>query len=109
MSQLIAYATPLARTYSLPTAIPLAALAGRILLSAIFIIAGIMKLANWQGTAEYMASKEMPLIPVLLPAAAFVEIVGGLSLLLGLDLLAVKSTTARADDYWDGFTGSAAW
>ena len=35
-------------------------------------------------TADYVASKDMPLIPVLLPAAALVEILGGLSLLLGL-------------------------
>src|SRR5436190_22658271 len=74
-----------ARAYTLPTTttIPLAPLAGRILLSTIFILSGVMKLADWQGTTEYMASKELPLIPLLLPIAAIVEIVGGLAVLLG--------------------------
>ena len=65
-------------------AIPYAATAGRVLMSVIFLLSGVMKLMNWQQTADTMASKDMPLIPVLLPAAAAVEILGGLSLLLGL-------------------------
>lgn len=64
-------------------AIPLAALAGRILLSAIFIISGIMKFADWGGAAAYMASKGIPLIPVLLPIAALVEIIAGVLVLSG--------------------------
>ena len=64
--------------------IPLAALAGRILLSAIFIIAGMTKFADWQGTAQYMASHHVPLIPLTLPLAALIELCCGLSLLLGL-------------------------
>jgi len=65
-------------------AIPLAALAGRILLSAIFIISGVMKFAAWDATAAYMASKGMPLIPVLLPLAALVEIAAGAMLVTGI-------------------------
>ena len=84
MSQVIARSTPFAYSRSLSTDIPLAALAGRILLSAIFIIAGLMKFADWHETAQYMEAKHVPLIPVLLPAAALVEICGGLALLLGL-------------------------
>ena len=64
--------------------IPLAALAGRILLSAIFVIAGISKFADWQGTAQYMAAHHVPLIPLTLPLAAVVELCCGFSLLLGL-------------------------
>jgi putative oxidoreductase len=69
----------------IPTAlaVPWAPLAGRILLCTIFVLSGVMKFADWQGTAAYMASKNMPLIPVLLPLAAIVEIAGGISLLLG--------------------------
>jgi putative oxidoreductase len=84
MSQVIARSALFAYGRSLSTDIPLAALAGRILLSAIFIIAGLMKFADWQGTAQYMEAKHVPLIPVLLPIAALVEICGGLALLLGL-------------------------
>ena len=69
----------------IPTAatVPWAPLAGRILLCTIFILSGVTKFADWQGTAAYMASKNMPLIPLLLPLAGLVEIAGGLSLLLG--------------------------
>jgi putative oxidoreductase len=63
---------------------PYVAPAGRALMSVIFLLSGAMKFVNWQQMADYMASKDMPFVPVLLPAAALVEILGGLSLLLGL-------------------------
>jgi len=70
---------------ALPTTatIPWAPLAGRILLCTIFILSGLTKLADWQGTAAYMASKQMPLIPLLLPLAGLIEIAGGLAILFG--------------------------
>jgi putative oxidoreductase len=64
-------------------AIPLAALAGRILISAIFILSGVMKFMDWDATAGYMASKGLPFIPVLLPLAAILEIVAGALVLSG--------------------------
>jgi putative oxidoreductase len=64
--------------------IPLAALAGRILLSAIFIIAGISKFADWQGTAHNMEAHHVPFVALSLPIAALIELCCGLSLLLGL-------------------------
>lgn len=57
--------------------------AGRLLLAAIFIMSGFGKFADWAGTAGYMASKNLPAIPVLLVIAACAEILGGLSVLLG--------------------------
>lgn len=60
-----------------------ASLLGRILLSAIFIIAGLMKIFGWSGTAAYMASKGMPLIPLFLALTILVETGGGLALLVG--------------------------
>ena len=71
--------------YSIPTTatIPWAPLAGRILLCTIFILSGISKFIDWQNTAQYMASKSLPLIPVLLPLAGVVEIAGGLAIVLG--------------------------
>lgn len=59
-------------------------LAGRVLLSAIFISSGISKIFNWEGTAGYMASAGMPLVPLFLLGAIGIEILGGLSVLLGL-------------------------
>lgn len=56
---------------------------GRILLSAIFIISGLSKIIDWNSTAAFMASKGMPAVPLLLAGAIAVELLGGLSLLLG--------------------------
>lgn len=58
-------------------------LAGRVLLSVIFILSGLSKIMDWTGTQQYMAAKGMPFIPILLAAAVIVEIAGGLSVLLG--------------------------
>jgi putative oxidoreductase len=55
----------------------------RLLMSAIFILSGIGKLTGWSEMAGYMAAKGMPAVPLLLGAATFLEIFGGLSLLLG--------------------------
>jgi putative oxidoreductase len=58
-------------------------LAGRFFLSLIFLLSGLGKIADWQGTAGYMASKGMPLVPFFLLGAIVLEVAGGLSLLLG--------------------------
>ena len=60
------------------------ALAGRILLSAIFLFSGFHKLTDWSGTAATMTGKGMPAVPLLLAGAIAFEILGGLSVLLGL-------------------------
>jgi putative oxidoreductase len=60
-----------------------APLAGRILLSLIFIISGAGKIFGFSGTAAFMASQGLPLASLLLTATIALEIVGGLSLLLG--------------------------
>ena len=58
-------------------------LAGRILLSLMFIVSGWGKIAGFAGTAGYMASKGMPFAELLLPAAIAIELGGGLMLLFG--------------------------
>jgi len=60
-----------------------AVLVGRILLATLFILSGFGKIAGYEGTAGYMASKGMPLVNVLLPAAIAIELGGGLLLALG--------------------------
>ncbi|MDB6113006.1 MAG: DoxX family protein [Pedosphaera sp.] len=62
---------------------PALTLLGRILLSLIFILSAGGKIADWPGTAGYMASKGMVAIPVLLTLAIVFELGGGLSVLLG--------------------------
>lgn len=58
-------------------------LLGRICLSTIFILAGIGKFLDYEGTAKYMTEAGMTMIPFFLYGAALVEILGGLSLLFG--------------------------
>ena len=60
-----------------------AALIGRILIAIIFIKAGWGKIGGWEGTAGYMASKGLPLVPVLLAGTILIELGGGLMLALG--------------------------
>jgi putative oxidoreductase len=58
-------------------------LVGRVLLSLIFVAIAIGKVRGWSGFSEYMVSKQLPLIPVLLAVSLVVELAGGLSILLG--------------------------
>ncbi len=58
-------------------------LAGRILLGLYFIVPGIMKVLSFGGTAEYMASHGMILVPVFLTLTIIIQIVGGSSLVIG--------------------------
>jgi putative oxidoreductase len=58
-----------------------AALAGRFLLSLIFIIGGFNKIAGYAGTAAYMARMGVP--SILLPLVILTELGGGLLVLVG--------------------------
>jgi putative oxidoreductase len=59
------------------------ALAGRVLLSAIFILSGWMKVMDWNGTEAEMAAHHLPMPAVLLAATIVIEIAGGLAILAG--------------------------
>ena len=56
----------------------------RILLGLIFVMSGITKITGFEGTQQYMASHGIPLTAVFLVGAIAVEILGGLSVILGL-------------------------
>ena len=58
-------------------------LLGRILISPIFILAGINKLMNFSMMAGYVSSAHLPLPKVSLAIAAAIEILGGLAILTG--------------------------
>lgn len=60
-----------------------APLAGRGLLSLIFLLSSVGKIMDWSGTAGYMASKHMPMVPFFLAMAILFELGGGLSVLSG--------------------------
>lgn len=56
---------------------------GRVLLALMFILSGLMKLADIQGTAGYIASGGLP-VPVLLAVlVGLLELLGGLAIALG--------------------------
>jgi putative oxidoreductase len=59
-------------------------LVGRILLSLIFIVAGLHKITGFSGTVAYMTQHHMPLTSLLAVAAILAEAGGGLCVLLGV-------------------------
>ncbi len=60
----------------------IADLAGRLLLAALFLVAGLGKLGAYAGTQAYMASKGVP--GALLPLVIALELGGGALILAGL-------------------------
>ncbi len=58
-------------------------LAGRILLSAIFIFSGAMKFIDVAGTAGHIASAGLPAPEFLAIAAGAFEVIAGLAILIG--------------------------
>ena len=60
-----------------------AALAGRILLAAIFVLSGVTKLGAVAGTIGYIASVGLPFADAIFYAVVALEIVGGLMLITG--------------------------
>lgn len=61
----------------------LAAVAGRLLIAAIFLLSGFSKLANPAGTIGYIASSGLPLPEVAYAGAVFVEVILAAALVLG--------------------------
>jgi putative oxidoreductase len=58
-------------------------LAGRILIAAIFVFAGLGKITGFEGTVGYIASKGLPLPQLAAIGAILVELGGGIMLVLG--------------------------
>src|SRR5262249_55805406 len=77
-----------AETGAVPSVVPEAVTTivpavGRGLISSLFILSGLSKLAAPAMTIGYIQSAGLPLPPVAFALSAFVEIVGGIALLLG--------------------------
>ena len=58
-------------------------LGSRVLLSLVFLFSAFGKITDWEGATGYMASKGMPAVSFFLAGAILLEVVGGLSVLLG--------------------------
>ena len=69
------------RLTSMTATAKFAELAGRIFLSALFLLSGVGKIGSYAATAGYMSSVGVP--GALLPAAIAVEVFGALAIILG--------------------------
>lgn len=58
-------------------------LAGRLLIAALFLPAGISKITGFAGTVAYIGSVGLPLPAVGAALAIAVEVIGGLALIVG--------------------------
>jgi putative oxidoreductase len=58
-------------------------LVARILLTAIFISAGLSKLSGFDGTVGYIASKGLPLPGLIAVLTIAVEVLGGIAIVIG--------------------------
>ena len=58
-------------------------LLARLLISVIFVTAGIAKIIAWDSNVSYMATRPLPFIPALLAAALFIELGGAACLIAG--------------------------
>lgn len=76
------------------SSLDMAALAGRIALSAIFILSGFSKLADPAGTIGYIQSVGLPAPQLAFLAAVAVEIAGGFALIAGLRTRLVAAALA---------------
>lgn len=61
----------------------IASLAGRVMLSALFLLSGLGKVAAPAATIGYIESAGLPFAPVGFGLAVLVEVVGGVALILG--------------------------
>lgn len=82
---------------------------GRLCIAAIFLSAGINKFINYDATVAFMGTKGLTNIPLLLFLAAFTELIGGLSLVLGYKarwgalilMIFLAITTYVFHDFWN--------
>ncbi len=58
-------------------------LVGRILLGLLFVLSGFSKIAGFDGTVGYIASKGLPMPSIVAALALVVELGGGLALMFG--------------------------
>lgn len=87
---------------------PYLLLLARLLLSAIFLASGAMKVADWSRTADHMAAEGMVAVPFLLAGAVALELGAGAGVLVGcgtrLSALALAAFLVPATlifhDFW---------
>ena len=94
---------------------PAVSLLGRLLITYVFATSGIAKILSWSGNVEYMSTRHLPMIPVLLAVALLVEVFGSLCLITGyhartaafIMFLYLLAVTLIFHNYWALTGGSA--
>lgn len=76
-------ATALDNSQSPASVANISAAAGRVLISAIFILSGISKLAAPAATIGYIDAVGLPFAPLAFAVAVAIEVVGGVALIAG--------------------------
>src|SRR5215469_1406251 len=87
---------------------PVVPLIGRLLITYIFATSGIAKAVSWSDNVQYMNTRHLPLIPVLLAAAMVIELAGSLCLITGYQARAaalvmfiyMMAVTVLFHNYW---------
>ena len=94
---------------------PLVSFIGRLLIVYIFATSGLAKILAWSGNVQYMSTRHLPLIPVLLTTAMLIEVIGSICLVTCvyarvaafIMFLYLTSVTVLFHNYW-AFSGNAA-
>lgn len=96
-------------TSTISTAQNAAAFAGRLLLAALFVPAGLSKLTGFQGTVGYISSVGLPMPSIAAALAMMVEIGAGLALIAGaktrIAALALAGFTLVASFFFHAYWG----
>ncbi|MFT6778113.1 MAG: putative oxidoreductase [Paraglaciecola sp.] len=58
-------------------------LLGRLLMGTYFILPGLMKISNYQGTTDAMLAHNVPATALLLPVTIVIQVVAGLAIIIG--------------------------
>ena len=62
---------------------PIVPLTGRLMITYIFATSGIAKVFSWSSNVQYMGTRHLPMIPVLLAIAMVIELAGSVCLITG--------------------------
>jgi len=81
---------------------------GRLMMTYIFATSGIGKIFGWSSNVQYMNTRHLPMIPLLLAVAMVVEVVGSLCLITGFQaraaafimFLYLTAVTLIFHNYW---------
>ena len=83
-------------------------LAGRILISILFLVSGYIKLTHWQMMSGMLASMKIPVVPLALAVIVIVELAGAVCIIAGyqariaagMQFLYLIPVTLMMHNYW---------